>query len=59
MDELRSSKHINSIFAMVVRCIVMVFNYLVRSAVFEGLSFAVAGIISYFLVYRWCRRWKD
>jgi hypothetical protein len=48
--------YINSILAVVARCIMMAFQYLVGSAVFEAAAFAMAGIVGYFLVYRWCRR---
>jgi len=56
MDELRSPKHINSILAVVATYIVMAFHYLIGSAVFEAVAFAMAGIVGYFVVYRWCRR---
>jgi hypothetical protein len=56
MDELRSPKNINSILAVAARCIVISFNFLVGSAVFEVVAFAMAGIVGYFFVYRWCRR---
>lgn len=55
LGELRSSKYNNSVFILVLRCIVMAFHYVVKSAIFEITVFAVASIVGYLVVYRWFR----
>ena len=58
INELRSTKHITSIFALIASCIVIAFQYLVRSAIFETTAFLVASILGYLIVYRWFPRWE-
>ncbi|HEX5975706.1 MAG TPA: hypothetical protein VFY68_00440 [Nitrososphaeraceae archaeon] len=59
LGELRSSKYNNSVFILVLRCIVMAFHYVVKSAIFEITVFAVASIVGCLVVYRWFRGGED
>jgi hypothetical protein len=52
----RSAKHNKSILGVVSSCIMMMLSYLVKSAIFETAALAMAGILGYFVVYRWFRR---
>ena len=54
--ELRSSKYNNLILDLSSRCIVVALHYVVKSAIFETATFALASIVGYLVVYRWFRR---
>jgi membrane protein implicated in regulation of membrane protease activity len=56
INELRSTKDITSIFALVSGYIVIALQYLIKSAIFETTAFSVGSIVAYLIVYRWFRR---